>query len=139
MKGLSRHEQTIAKSYRKQKMTRTAMRINEKSTYRHYTAEGRLQMPVSEKTIENRIKRYLDSIGAWYLKVHGSAYQRSGVPDIIACVNGKFVGIEVKKPGGVISALQQANIRLIEQSGGIAFVAYSLEEAKRHFKKLNLI
>src|SRR5690606_5364997 len=121
-------------------MTRAAMRINEKSTYRHYTAvEERLQMPVSEKTIENRIKRYLDSIGAWYLKVHGSAYQRSGVPDIIACVNGKFVGIEVKKPGGVISALQQANIRLIEQSGGIAFVAYSLEGAKRHFKKLNLI
>lgn len=93
----------------------------------------------TEKTIENQIKRYLDSIDAWYLKVHGSAYQRSGVPDIIACINGRFVAIEVKKTGGVVSALQEANIRLIEQSGGVAFVAYSLEETKQHLKKLNLI
>src|SRR5690606_7265756 len=121
-------------------MTRATMRINEKSTYRHYTAvEGRLQMPVSEKTIENRIKRYLDSIGAWYLKVHGSAYQRSGVPDIIACVNGKFVGIEVKKPGGIVSPLQKAKIKKIQKAGGIAFVVYSFEEAKQHLEKINLI
>src|SRR5690606_41644066 len=98
--------------------------------------ERKLQMPVSEKTIENRIKRYLDSIGAWYLKVHGSAFQRSGVPDIIACVNGKFVGIEVKKPGGIVSPLQRAKIEQIQKAGGIAFVVYSFEEAKQDRKSV---
>lgn len=94
---------------------------------------------MSEKTIENSIKRYLDSIGAYYIKTHGSLFSKAGVPDIIACINGKYVAIEVKKPGGIVSELQKANIKLIEQSGGIAFVAYSLEEAKRYIKQFNLV
>ena len=94
---------------------------------------------VSEKTIENSIKRYLDSIGAWHIKTHGSLFSKAGIPDIIACINGTFVAIEVKKPGGVVSELQKANIKLIQQSGGIAFVSYSLEETKRHLKELDLI
>lgn len=98
-------------------------------------------MPVSasEKTIENRIKRYLDSIGAWHIKTHGNIFSKVGTPDIIACVNGHFVAIEVKRPGGVISELQKYHIKAIQKSGGIAFVAYSLEETKQHLEKLNLI
>jgi len=94
---------------------------------------------VSEKTIENSIKRYLDSIGAWHIKTHGSLFSKAGVPDIIACVNGIFVAIEVKKTGGVVSELQKANIKLIQHAGGIAFVSYSLKETKQHLKELNLI
>lgn len=94
---------------------------------------------VSEKTIENKIKSYLDSIGAYYIKTHGNVFSKSGVPDIIACVNGRFVAIEVKKPDGRVSELQKANIKLIKQSGGVAFVAYSLEEAKRYLKEFNLV
>lgn len=92
-----------------------------------------------EKQIENQIKRYLDSIGAWYIKTHGSMFSKAGTPDIIACVNGRFVAIEVKKPGGVVSELQRAHIKLIHQAGGEAFVSDSLEETKRHIAKLNLI
>lgn len=94
---------------------------------------------VSEKTIENRIKRYLDGIGAWWIKTHGNMFSKSGTPDIIACVNGHFVAIEVKRPGGVVSELQKYHIEAIQKSGGIAFIAYSLEEAKQHLEKFNLI
>lgn len=89
-----------------------------------------------EKHIENQIKRYLDRIGVWYMKVHGSMYQKAGVPDIIACVNGKFVGIEVKRPGGIVSPLQQLNIDDINRCGGVAFVAYSVEDVRREIEKL---
>lgn len=65
-------------------------------------------------------------------------YQKAGVPDIIACLNGRFVGIEVKRPGGVISPLQQYNIDEIHKSGGEAFVAYSFEEARKRIDALRL-
>ncbi|MDY7224686.1 VRR-NUC domain-containing protein [Halalkalibacterium halodurans] len=92
-----------------------------------------------EKTVENSIKRYLDNIGAWYIKTHGSMFSKAGTPDIIACVKGTFVAIEVKKPGGVVSELQKAHIKLIQQAGGVAFVADSLEETKQHLAKLDLV
>ncbi|WP_054637161.1 VRR-NUC domain-containing protein [Thalassobacillus sp. C254] len=93
----------------------------------------------SEKTIENNIKRYLASIGAWHIKTHGNLFSKAGVPDILACINGRFVGIEVKKPGGKVSELQKANIRLIEKAGGVAFVSFSVEETKHYLTKFNLI
>lgn len=93
-----------------------------------------------EKKIENNIKKYLDSIGAYYVKIHGSAFMPSGTPDILACFNRRFIGIEVKKKdGGVVSDLQKHKIKQIKKAGGIAFVADSVEEVKRQFKKHNLI
>lgn len=65
-------------------------------------------------------------------------YQKAGVPDIIACLNGRFVGIEVKRPGGVISPLQQYNIDEIHKSGGVAFVAYSVEDVREQLHALRL-
>ncbi|RAN59835.1 recombinase RecB [Dolosigranulum pigrum] len=93
-----------------------------------------------EKKIENKIKQYLDSIGAYYLKVHGSAFQPSGTPDILACVNGRFVGIEVKRPeGGRVSPLQQFKINQIEAAGGIAFVARDVGKVKRELDEAGII
>lgn len=89
-----------------------------------------------EKNIENQIKRYLDRLGCWYMKVHGSAFQKAGVPDLIACIGGRFVGIEVKQPGGRVSPLQKLNIEEIQRSGGVAFVAYSVEDVRREIEKL---
>ena len=94
---------------------------------------------MSEKRIEHQIRQYLDSIGAWHIKTHGNMFSRAGTPDIVACVNGKFVAIEVKQPGGIVSPLQAANIELIKQAGGVAFIAYSLEETKEYFRKECLV
>lgn len=91
---------------------------------------------MKEKTIENQIKRYLDRLGCWYMKVHGSAFQKAGVPDLIACIGGRFVGIEIKRPGGKLSALQQLQIDEINRNGGCAFVAYSVEDVRREIEKL---
>lgn len=83
----------------------------------------------SEKYIENQIKKWLDEHHHWYFKVHGGSFQKSGVPDIIACIKGKFVAIEVKKPnGGIISKLQEIQIKKIQDSQGIAGVARSVDE-----------
>ena len=94
---------------------------------------------MAEKRIENQIKQYLDSIGAWHIKTHGNMFSKAGTPDIIACLRGRFVAIEVKQPGGRVSPLQMAHIKLIRQSNGTAFVAYSLDDVKHILKKEGLV
>lgn len=78
----------------------------------------------AEKQFENKIKRYLTESGAYFVKFFANAFTKAGVPDILACVNGYFVGIEVKAENGRPSELQLHNIRKIKSAGGFAFILY---------------
>ena len=51
-----------------------------------------------EKDIVAAIRRYLAMLGedVFFWKEHGGAYGTSGVPDIICCYRGRFLGLEVK-------------------------------------------
>jgi len=84
-----------------------------------------------EKIIENKIKDYLKSIGAYYFKHHGNQFSQVGVPDIIACYKGRFIGIEVKNETGKTSPLQDINLESIKKAGGISLVARSVDEVKK--------
>jgi len=71
---------------------------------------------------------------AYYFYPVTGGYGSSGVPDIVACLNGHFIGIEVKadlKKRGP-TELQKKNLRLIAESGGIALVidANNLDDLK---------
>lgn len=78
-----------------------------------------------EKIFENKVKSYLADQGAWFVKYWaGAAYTKSGVPDVLACVNGYFVGIETKADQGRPSELQLHTIQKIRDAGGFAFVLY---------------
>jgi len=46
----------------------------------------------------------------------------SGTPDILGCVCGIFVGIEIKTETGVSSALQTYKLNQIVKAGGIGLV-----------------
>lgn len=91
-----------------------------------------------EKLFENKIKKFLDDNGAYYVKFFANAFTKTGVPDILASVNGYFVGIEVKATTGRPSELQLYNIRKIKESGGFAFVLYpsAFEEFKKFITDL---
>ena len=62
-----------------------------------------------------------NKIEAYNLKRQGL---KSGVPDILACINGYFVGIEVKAPNGKPSDLQIYNVNVINRRGGYAVILY---------------
>lgn len=66
---------------------------------------------------------------AW--KTHGGMYGTAGIPDIVACVDGRFVGLEVKQPGGKLSRLQEITLGRIRAAGGVAAMVTSVEEARR--------
>lgn len=92
-----------------------------------------------EKEFENKVKKYLDTLPkCWYFKFWAGPYSRSGIPDIIALISGKFVAIELKAPKGKPSELQKRNIRLINEAGGWGLILYpsQFEEFKEGVKKL---
>ena len=78
----------------------------------------------AEKMFENKIKKYLKDHGCYCVKYFGCNYSTSGTPDILACVNGYFLAIEVKAPEGKPSELQLVKIDEIRKAGGFAYVVY---------------
>lgn len=77
-----------------------------------------------EKNFENKIKKYLDDKGCWFVKYFANRMTKTGVPDILACVNGFFVAIEVKASNGKPSELQIWNREQIRKSQGISIILY---------------
>lgn len=77
-----------------------------------------------EKNFENKIKGWLKDHNCWHVKFFANRMTKTGVPDILASVNGYFVGIEVKAQNGTPSELQYYNVRKIRESGGFAFIVY---------------
>lgn len=79
----------------------------------------------AEKNFENKVKKFLKDNGAWVLKYWGgAAYTKSGIPDLLVCSDGRFLGIEVKAPNGEPSLLQLVNLKKIRESGGYGILLY---------------
>lgn len=92
---------------------------------------------MTEQTIQAKIKKYLESQGAYVVKVVRA--NRAGVPDILVCLRGKFVALEVKTPKtkGNVSELQDFNLRKISEAGGFSYVVTSVEDVKKILFELN--
>lgn len=67
---------------------------------------------------------------AWYVKFHTAP----GCSDVLGVLpGGRFFAIEVKRPGNVATPNQESFIEKIRQAGGLAFVAYSVDDVIREF------
>ena len=85
-----------------------------------------------ERDIVAAVKRYLASLGSdvFFWKEHGGPYGVSGVPDIICCYKGRFLGLEAKLPGGRLTELQKRALEKINRAGGIARRVESVDDVK---------
>lgn len=87
------------------------------------TPEGKVK-----RWVRDQIKgRYPD---AWIYVTHVGPYGKKGVPDVLACVEGLFVAIEVKTEKGALTALQELEIQKLEKAKGIAFAIYGQDQEK---------
>lgn len=75
-----------------------------------------------EKKVKDKVVSVLKSEGAYYFFPATHGYGRSGVPDIVACVNGHFLGIECKAGNNKPTALQLKELEDIRRSNGVAVV-----------------
>jgi len=78
---------------------------------------------MSESQLQAKVLKYLKSEGHYAIKVINA--NRAGCPDILACIDGKFIAIECKSPGGKVTKLQQYHHDQIQAAGGSAYVVYS--------------
>lgn len=73
-----------------------------------------------------RVKRDLEKLPHTYFwKTH--ELSRRGLPDVVACIYGRFVAFELKAERGRPSELQKIEIERINDAGGSARVVYPSE------------
>lgn len=80
---------------------------------------------MKETPFKTKVESLLDEHGAWYIKYWaGSKFTKEGIPDILACVNGLFFGIELKGDNGKPTLLQIVKLRKIRAAKGIGVLLY---------------
>ncbi|RHW37297.1 VRR-NUC domain-containing protein [Neobacillus notoginsengisoli] len=76
-----------------------------------------------ENAFQKKVIKFLKDKDVWHLKYWaGSQYTKQGIPDVLACIDGTFHGIELKTDVGQPTKLQLYNIRKIKESGGQAYI-----------------
>ena len=77
-----------------------------------------------EGKLVKKAREFLTSRGARPFKIHGgdNPFQEVGIPDLLCCYRGRFVGLEAKEPGNKPSPVQKAVLHEIVEAGGYAVV-----------------
>ena len=93
-----------------------------------------------ERDVVAAIKKYLASLGSdvFFWKEHGGPYGSAGIPDIICCYRGRFLGLEVKLPSGRLTELQKRAIEKINRAGGIACRVENVNDVKAVIARVDL-
>lgn len=76
----------------------------------------------SEAKVKAKVVKILKSHDVYYFFPATHGMGRSGVPDIVACVSGRFVAIECKAEGNHPTPLQTRELQDIHASLGIGLV-----------------
>ena len=75
-----------------------------------------------EAKVKAAVKKLLDDMGIYHFSPVQNGMGRAGIPDIIGCYNGRFLGIECKAGKGKTTALQDLELEKIRQAKGFAYV-----------------
>lgn len=85
-------------------------------------------MPKPEKRLQDKAIRYLRDRGIYYLNLFGDGMSGKGKPDIIACINGRFVAFELKVGSNDMQDDQKIHKMRIERSSGLHYSPYTETE-----------
>ena len=75
-----------------------------------------------EGAVKDKVVSMLKEEEVYYFFPATHGFGRSGVPDVVCCVNGHFLGIECKAGTNKPTALQVREIEAIRRSNGVAIV-----------------
>ena len=88
----------------------------------------------NEAGVKKVVKEIFKKYGIYYFMPATHGYGKSGVPDFVACINGRFLAIETKYKKNIPTILQQRELQLIKSSGGVTMVVN--EETIEAFRQL---
>jgi len=103
-----------------------------------YTKETQLQNDAIKFLKARKIFHWRQNSGA--LKTEKGFYRFTsinGLPDIIAIINGRFVGFELKLKGKYPSREQKATHKRIKEAGGRVYIIHDLNELKEAVENEN--
>lgn len=94
---------------------------------------------MKESDLSKKIALKMRQRGAWAVKIAAGPRQGTGLPDIIGCYHGVFLGLEVKLPGKekTVTVLQRARLDAIEAAGGTGVMVTSWEQVDRLLKSID--
>lgn len=81
-----------------------------------------------EKKLQDKAIAYLKENKIYYLNQFGDGFTGKGKPDLITCINGKFVAFELKVGKNDLQDDQVIHKRRIEKSNGLHFSPYTIDE-----------
>lgn len=89
-----------------------------------------------ERDLQNKCLEYCRSLKKQgkpivAIKQHGSAFSSRGVPDILLCIKGAFVAVELKVGDNRPTPLQAEYMERIKKAGGMAMVITTYEDFVR--------
>jgi hypothetical protein len=79
-------------------------------------------MATPESKVKAKIHALLKKHKAYAVNYIGGISANNGTPDILACLNGRFIGIEAKAGKNKPTDLQTFNLKRIDEAGGLALV-----------------
>ena len=89
--------------------------------------DNRMTQP--ESRLVKKVQALVRQKGGRSFKIHGGdPMQEQGLPDLIICYKGRFVGAEGKQPGRQPSRKQKQILDEIEEAGGKSLVFTTVED-----------
>lgn len=79
-------------------------------------------MATPESKVKQACVKIFKEHGVYYFFPVMNGMGRAGIPDIICCVNGKFLAVECKAGKGKTTALQDRELAAIQEAHGVALV-----------------
>lgn len=93
-------------------------------------------MTFKEKSLQDKVIDYLTREKIYNVNVFAAGYTGKGTPDLLLCVNGYFVALELKVGKNGISNAQKIRKLQIERSGGLHYVPRTLNEVIQIIEKV---
>lgn len=93
-------------------------------------------MSKPEAQLQANAIKFLKAKGVYYINKYGDGRSAKGCPDLLTCINGKFVVFELKVGNNDMQDDQKIHKIRIERSGGLHYSPYSIDEFKAIVEEL---
>ena len=88
-----------------------------------------------ESVFQRRLIKKLEERGAYVVNIWGNGFMKAGIPDLLVCYKGHFLGLELKTDTGKPSELQLKNLDLIIKAGCNGYITVESSATKYRLEK----
>lgn len=89
-----------------------------------------------ERTLRERIKNFLNSIPDCMVTVrHQAGYGTKGDPDLVGCIRGRHIELEIKRPTNKPTPIQVKRMDAWKSVGAIVGCVCDIDQTRNLFKE----